>query len=65
MEYPRGPPSALTERSAPPELGSPRVRCPTGAGGFNQRTGTLCNRLHAPTEGIGWGVLWRLRSHLS
>jgi transposase-like protein len=34
-------------------------------GGFNERTGTLFNRLQYPTDVIGLVVLWRIRYKLS
>ena len=65
MECPRCQSSAITERSERTELGYQRVRCRTCEGGFNERTGTLVNRLHYPTDVICLVVLWRLRYTLS
>jgi putative transposase len=57
--------SAITERPERTELGYQRFRCRTCEGGFNERTGTLFNRLQYPTDVICLVILWRLRYKLS
>jgi transposase-like protein len=42
--------SAATERPERAEVGDQRFRCHTCEGGFNERTGTLFNRLQDPTD---------------
>jgi len=57
--------SATTERPERTELGYPRFRCRACERGFNERTGTLFNRLQYPTDVICLVVLWRVRYKLS
>jgi len=47
------------------ELGYRRFRCRTCQRGFNERTGTMYNRLQYPTEIVSLVVLWRVRYKLS
>src|SRR5262249_47169892 len=65
MECPHCQSSATTERPRCTELGYQRFRCCTCKGGFNERTGTLFNRLQYPTDVVCLVVLWRLRYKLS
>jgi hypothetical protein len=50
MDCPRCQSSATTERPERTRLGYRRFRCRTCQQGFNERTGTLYNRLHYPTD---------------
>jgi putative transposase len=65
MDCPHCQSSATTERPERTELGYHRFRCRTCSGGFNERTGTLFNRLQYPTDVICLVILWRLRYKLS
>src|SRR5512135_2786811 len=56
---------ATTERSERTELGYRRFRCRDCGRGFNERSGTVFNRLQYPTDGVCLVVLWRLRYTLS
>lgn len=56
---------ATTERSDRTELGYRRYRCRDCDRGFNERSGTLFNRLQYPTDVVCLVVLWRLRYKLS
>ncbi len=53
------------ERSGRTELGYRRFRCGDCRRVFNERTGTLFNRLQYPTDVVCLVVLWRLRYKLS
>ena len=53
--------SATTARADCPALGYRRFRCRTCHQGFNERPGTLFNRLHYPPEVVCLVVLWRRR----
>src|SRR5262249_39545602 len=53
------------ERAERTELGYRRFRCGTCQQGFNERTGTLFNRLQYPTDVVCLVVLWRMRYKLS
>ncbi len=65
MDCPHCQSSAITERPERTELGYQRFRCRTCEGGFNERTGTLFNRLQYPTDVICLVILWRIRYKLS
>jgi putative transposase len=65
MECPHCQSSAITERPERTELGYQRFRCRTCEGGFNERTGTLFNRLQYPTDVVCLVILWRIRYKLS
>lgn len=65
MECPHCQSSATTERAERTELGYRRFRCGTCQQGFNERTGTLFNRLQYPTDVVCLVVLWRVRYKLS
>jgi len=65
MECPYCQSSATTARGERTELGYQRFRCRACEGGFNERTGTLFNRLQYPTDVICLVVLWRIRYKLS
>ena len=56
---------ATTERPDRTELGYRRFRCRDCGRGFNERTGTIFNRLQYPTDAVCLVVLWRLRYTLS
>jgi hypothetical protein len=53
------------ERPERTDLGSRRLRCQTCPREFNERTGTLFNRLQYPSDIVCLVVLWRLRYKLS
>jgi putative transposase len=57
--------TATTEPPDRTELGYRRFRCHDCQRAFNQRTGTLFNRLQYPTDVIDLVVLWRFRYKLS
>jgi putative transposase len=57
--------SATTERVDRTELGYRRFRCRDCQRAFNERPGTLFNRLHYPTDVVCLVVLWRFRYQLS
>lgn len=57
--------TATTERPDRTELGYCRFRCRDCQRGFNERTGTLYNRLQYPTDVVCLVVLWRFRYKLS
>ena len=56
---------ATSERSARTQLGYRRFRCRDCGRGFNERSGTMFNRLQYPTDIVCLVVLWRLRYKLS
>lgn len=56
---------ATTERSDRTELGYRRFRCRDCGRGFNERSGTVFNRLQYPTDVVCLVVFWRLRYKLS
>jgi transposase-like protein len=56
---------ATSERSDRTELGYRRFRCRDYHCGFNERSGTVFNRLQYPTDVVCLVVLWRLRYKLS
>ena len=56
---------ATSERSDRTELGYRRFRCRDCGCGFNERSGTVFNRLQYPTDVVCLVVLWRLRYKLS
>lgn len=53
------------ERSGRTEIGYRRFHCGDCCRLFNERTGTLFNRLRYPTDVVRLVVLWRLRYKLS
>jgi putative transposase len=57
--------SATTQRVDHTELGYRRFRCRNCQRGFNERTGTVFNRLQYPTDLICLVILWRFRYKLS
>jgi putative transposase len=57
--------TATTERADRTELGYHRFRCRDCGRVFNERTGTLFNRLQYPTDVVCLVVLWRFRYKLS
>ena len=57
--------TATTDRPDRTELGYRRFRCRDCKRVFNERTGTLFNRLQYPTDIISLVVLWRFRYKLS
>jgi putative transposase len=56
---------ATSERSERTELGYRCFRCRGCRRGFNERSGTVFNRLQYPTDLVFLVVLWRLRYKLS
>ena len=54
-----------TERSDRTAHGYRRFRCLGCGRGFNERTGSVLNRLQLPTDVVFLIVLWRLRMKLS
>ncbi len=57
--------TATTERSDRTALGYRRFRCRDCSGAFNERTGTLFNRLQYPTDIVCLVIFWRFRYKLS
>jgi putative transposase len=57
--------NATTERPDRTELGYRRFHCRACKRVFNERTGTLFNRLQYPTDIVSLVVLWRFRYKLS
>jgi putative transposase len=57
--------TATTDRPDRTELGYRRFRCRDCKRVFNERTGTLFNRLQYPTDLVSLVVLWRFRYKLS
>jgi putative transposase len=57
--------TATTDRPDRTELGYRRFRCRDCKRVFNERTGTLFNRLQYPTDLVSLVVLWRFRYNLS
>jgi putative transposase len=57
--------SATTQRPDLTARGHRRFRCRSCARGFNERTGSLFNRVQYPPDVVGLVVLWRLRYKLS
>jgi putative transposase len=57
--------SATTDRPDRTELGYRRFRCRDCTRVFNERTGTLFNRLQYPTDVVSLVILWRFRYKLS
>jgi putative transposase len=65
MDCPHCDSSATTERSDVTTRGYRRFRCRGCGRSFNERTGSLFNRLHYPPDVICLVVLWRIRYKLS
>src|SRR5918992_3085529 len=65
MTCPHGASTAITDRPDRTELGYRRFRCRDCKRVFNERTGTLFNRLQYPTDLVSLVVLWRFRDKLS
>jgi putative transposase len=65
MRCPHCQSTATTKRPDRTELGYCRFRCCDCSRIFNERTGTLFNRLQYPTDVICLVVLWRFRYKLS
>ena len=57
--------AAVTERPERTAHGYRRFRCCQCSKQFNERSGTLLNRTHYPSDVIALVVLWRLRHKLS
>jgi putative transposase len=57
--------TATTDRPDRTELGYRRFRCRDCKRVFNERTGTLFNRLQYPTDIVSLVILWRFRYKLS
>jgi putative transposase len=65
MECPYCQSSATTERPEITAQGYRRFRCRACARGFNERTGSVFNRVHYPPDVVCLVVLWRVRYKLS
>ena len=65
MDCPHCSAAATTERPGLTAQGYRRYRCSACKRGFNERTGTIFNRLQYPTDVVCLVVLWRLRYKLS
>jgi len=65
MDCPHCDSSATTERSDVTTRGYHRFRCRSCGRSFNERTGSLFNRLQYPPDVICLVVLWRVRYKLS
>jgi transposase-like protein len=61
MQCPSCASSATTQRVDRTELGYRRFRCRDYQHGFNERTGTVFNRLQYSTDVICLVLLWRFR----
>src|SRR3954471_13302025 len=57
--------AAVTERPERTARGYRRFRCRDCGKGFNERSGTLLNHAHYPSDVIALVVLWRLRYRLT
>jgi len=65
MDCPHCNSSNTTERADMTARGYRRFRCRTCRCGFNERTGTMLNRVQYPPEVVCLVVLWRVRYKLS
>jgi putative transposase len=65
MECPHCQSSATTERPDVTARGYRRFRCRSCGRGFNERTGSVFNRVEYPPDVVCLVVLWRLRYKLS
>lgn len=65
MHCPHCSSTATTERSDRTAHGYRRFRCRECGRGFNERTGSVLNRLQVPSDVVFLIVLWRLRFKLS
>ena len=65
MECPYCESSTITERPETTVRGYRRFRCRVCERGFNERTGSVFNRVHYPPDVICLVVLWRVRYKLS
>jgi putative transposase len=65
MSCPHCQSSATTQRSEVTARGYRRFRCRSCSRGFNERTGSVFNRVQYPPDVICLVVLWRLRYKLS
>src|SRR5262245_44430810 len=65
MECPYCQSSTTTERPENTARGYRRFRCRTCIRGFNERTGSIFNRVHYPPAVVCLVVLWRVRYKLS
>ena len=65
MDCPHCGATSTTERPGLTAQGYRRYRCSACKRGFNERTGTIFNRLQYPTDVVCLVVLWRLRYKLS
>ena len=65
MDCPHCDSSATTERSDATARGYHRFRCRTCGRSFNERTGSIFNRVQYPPDVICLVVLWRVRYKLS
>ena len=65
MECPYCQSSTTTERPETTARGYRRFRCRACTRGFNERTGSIFNRVHYPPDVVCLVVLWRVRYKLS
>ena len=65
MECPYGRSSTTTDRPETTAQGCRRFRCRACERGFNERTGSVFNRVHYPPDVVCLVVLWRVRYQLS
>jgi putative transposase len=65
MECPYCQASTTTERPETTARGCRRFRCRVCARGFNERTGSIFNRVEYPSDVVCLVVLWRVRYKLS
>src|SRR4029453_11863855 len=65
MECPCCQSSTVTERPETTSWGCRRFRCQSCGRGFNERTGSVFNRVQYPPDVICLVVLWRVRYKLS
>jgi putative transposase len=65
VECPYCPSAATTQRPDVTVRGYRRFRCRSCGRGFNERTGSVFNRVQYPPDVVCLVVLWRLRYKLS
>jgi len=65
MQGPHGQSSVTTECPDVTTRGYRRFRCRSGGRGFNERTGSVFNRVQYPPAVVCLVVLWRVRYKLS
>jgi putative transposase len=65
MDCPHCGATTITERSELTTRGYRRFRCRSCGRGFNERTGSVFNRLHYPLDVVCLVIFWRVRYKLS